>query len=375
MTLVQAAVADAAPKEKSRRRRARPKEDIMGRLTSSPWREEALARAAQLKTLLEWLREESTTRHKDTLCKAVEQHLDAVCQSAHGTKLSWASLNGAAVERTTANLSAAEAHLYRLATPDFLSSNLPNLLCFARSNLPKDDPRRQRLEKIENHAETDTISERDRNIVIAAYEGAAAAGRKEQLRVRGFRNVILVASALAAALAVGIALLFALYPQLLPLCFAPDDQVVCPTSEQAIVGSTPATTQESAEVTANIRNSASPFDTALVEFVGLLGATVAAATAIRNMRASADPYSLPVAVAVLKLPMGALTAFLGLLLIRAGFVPGLSALDSSEQIIAWALVLGFAQQLFTYLVDRQANDVLSQFARTSTPTDRPADQS
>jgi hypothetical protein len=81
-----------------------------------------------------------------------------------------------------------------------------------------------------------------------------------------------------------------------------------------------------------------------------------------------------VAVAVLKLPMGALTAFLGLLLIRAGFVPGLSALDSSEQIIAWALVLGFAQQLFTYLVDRQANDVLSQFAQTSTSSQRGADQ-
>jgi hypothetical protein len=60
------------------------------------------------------------------------------------------------------------------------------------------------------------------------------------------------------------------------------------------------------------------------------------------------------------LPTGALTAFLGLLLIKAGFVPGLSALDSSAQIVAWAIVFGYAQELFTSLVDRQALTVLAE---------------
>jgi hypothetical protein len=36
----------------------------------------------------------------------------------------------------------------------------------------------------------------------------------------------------------------------------------------------------------------------------------------------------------------ALVAFLGLLLMRGQFVPGLSALDTSAQILAWALVFG-----------------------------------
>jgi hypothetical protein len=49
---------------------------------------------------------------------------------------------------------------------------------------------------------------------------------------------------------------------------------------------------------------------------------------------------------------------LGLLLARGNFVPGLSALDSSAQIIAWALVFGYAQQLLTRLVDNQAQSVL-----------------
>jgi hypothetical protein len=43
---------------------------------------------------------------------------------------------------------------------------------------------------------------------------------------------------------------------------------------------------------------------------------------------------------------------------RGQFVPGLSALDTSAQILAWALVFGYAQQLFTRLVDRQGQTVL-----------------
>ena len=59
----------------------------------------------------------------------------------------------------------------------------------------------------------------------------------------------------------------------------------------------------------------------------------------------------------MELPLGALTAVLGLLL-RGEFFPGLTALDTSAQIIAWALVFGYAQQLFTRLVDQQAHTVL-----------------
>ena len=96
----------------------------------------------------------------------------------------------------------------------------------------------------------------------------------------------------------------------------------------------------------------------VVELVGLTAAAVAAAAAIRGIRGSSERYGLPVALAALKLPTGAITAFLGLLLMRGQFVPGLSALDTSAQILAWALVFGYAQQLFTRLVDRQGQTVL-----------------
>ncbi len=59
---------------------------------------------------------------------------------------------------------------------------------------------------------------------------------------------------------------------------------------------------------------------------------------------------------------------------RGQFVPGLSALDSPAQILAWALVFGYAQQLFTRLVDQQGQTVLNSVrsADTPQPSSRPA---
>jgi hypothetical protein len=76
-------------------------------------------------------------------------------------------------------------------------------------------------------------------------------------------------------------------------------------------------------------------------------------------------------VALLKMATGAITAFLGLLLMRGGFIPGLSALDTPAQIIAWAAVFGYSQQLFTRYVDQQASAALGSVrggdeARSST---------
>jgi hypothetical protein len=46
------------------------------------------------------------------------------------------------------------------------------------------------------------------------------------------------------------------------------------------------------------------------------------------------------------------------MLVHGQFVPGLSNLDTQGQILAYAVVLGIAQQLVTRFVDRQAQDVL-----------------
>jgi hypothetical protein len=52
---------------------------------------------------------------------------------------------------------------------------------------------------------------------------------------------------------------------------------------------------------------------------------------------------------------------------RGQFVPGLSALDSTAQILAWALVFGGAQQLITRLIDQQGQTVLNSVRSAGTP--------
>jgi hypothetical protein len=117
----------------------------------------------------------------------------------------------------------------------------------------------------------------------------------------------------------------------------------------------PATDAETAQ---KIAETVRPHDIALVMRIGLAAAGITGAAALRHIRGSSIPFAVPVALVALKLPTGALTALLGLLLINGGFIPGLSALDSPGQFLAWALVFGAAQQLVTGLVDKKAQSVL-----------------
>ena len=141
--------------------------------------------------------------------------------------------------------------------------------------------------------------------------------------------------------------------------------MVCPTAQSDPFSVTPATGAGApptgthvVDVDDRIQSTATQQDVIVVELVGLTAAAVAAAAAIRGIKGSSERHGIPVALAILKLPLGAITAFLGLLLMRGQFVPGLAALDTSAQILAWALVFGYAQQLFTRLVDRQGQVVL-----------------
>ena len=56
--------------------------------------------------------------------------------------------------------------------------------------------------------------------------------------------------------------------------------------------------------------------------------------------------------------MGALTAVASILLLGGNFVPGLSQLDSRRQILAHALVFGYAQQVVSRVIDNQAHSML-----------------
>jgi hypothetical protein len=275
---------------------------------------------------------------------------------------------------------------------------MPCLLNHVQVHLRPTDSRRQEFERIARRLgikdsdhplvqnarelpldEKLDIIEKERRKIITIVRAASSAALREHVRLRSFRNVVVVTAVLMTVLAIGVAITGFFRPTLIPLCFAPEEAgkaiVVCPTAQSepfVPAGGEPQSGVPIRDIDTVVEDTASSQDLIVVELVGLTAAAIATAAAIRGIRGSSERYGLPVALAALKLPTGAITAFLGLLLMRGQFVPGLSALDTSAQILAWALVFGYAQQLFTRLVDQQGQTVLNNVRGADRPQPDPS---
>jgi hypothetical protein len=356
---------------------------------ASAWREGTLTRAQELESLCLAVTAHHSKRVSDSLVQGVRPHIEAARQAASVAALSpkryvHGPRYGSLRERAMSNLDAAEAHLLNIAPAEYLLGQMPSVLQHVRRHLVRGDPRREELERIAGriglsdpdhpqmqigamvpHEERKRIVAQERVQIVAAMRAASSASLREQVRVRSFRNVLVVTTVVMGLLAIALAITGFRNPNLLPLCFAPEEAgsavVVCPTQRSAPFPTAPTQTtpsQTSRDIDNAVDEAVRPWDLLLVELIGLAAAAVAAAAAIRKIRGSSERYGVPLALAALKLPTGAVTAFLGLLLMRGQFVPGLTALDTSAQILAWALVFGYAQQLFTRLVDQQGQTVL-----------------
>jgi hypothetical protein len=373
----------------------------VGGPVSVAWREGTLTRAKELESLCAWALANGAQGHSEVLANAIPRHLEAAREAAEAPWLDPKRRlrmlrNAPLLERAMSNLDAAEAQLLNFAPAGYLLGQVPCLLRHVQCHLVPTDPRRQEFERIarrlgvkdvdhpllQNTKELTLgdklkIVDEERGKIVTVMRAASSAALREQTRLHSFRNVLVVTSVLMALLAIGVALLGFYRPTMIPLCFAPEESgqavVVCPTAQSvpfstarpSATGTQPA--GPTRDIDDAVRQTATPEDLFVVELVGLVAAAVAAASAIRGIRGSSERHGLPIALAVLKLPTGAVTAFLGLLLMRGQFVPGLSALDTSAQILAWALVFGYAQQLFTRLVDRQGQTVLESVRGADRP--------
>ena len=396
------------------------------RRSTAVWREQALAEIAARKFSLERLEGIAAEQRAE-----IQKYLKHAEESAAGARLSWrkrrSSTRGASIERTWGLIDAAEESLLQVAPADFVAGQLPRIRRRAQLALAPDDPRRIEVEEIaRRHVEstpgagrrellvgsvvprifgadlTDAerakvvaalapdkpqaaLTQPEREALVSAFHAANGEARKKHTRIRSFRNMLLSCALVLAIAAAGVAALGMKRPGVVPLCFHPGSQVVCPTKTKALDRKAPASGQPTEAQTARAqvredriaRRTAQPFDMLLVELMGLIGAALAAAATLRRMSGTSTPYAVPLALAVLKLPTGALTAALGLLLMRGEFVPGLTALDSPAQIIAWAIVFGYSQQLFTRFVDDRGQSVLDSAGNgikrdRSEPDGRPA---
>ena len=228
----------------------------------------------------------------------------------------------------------ADVELLRLIPDEELAGRGPDVLAHVCQHLSKTDPRRTVLQERLTGA-TKELRPVDRHLAVRALRAAHSSSESEYSRARSFRNMLLLDSLFLALVAGDLALAGARRPYALNLCFTPEGDRVCP------IGIEP-----------------SAADVAVLELVGLVAAMVVAGPSVRKIQGTSTPYGVPLAITLLKLPVGALTAVIGILLIRGNFIPGLSDLDSSGQIIAWAALFGAAQETMTRLVDDKAQSVL-----------------
>jgi hypothetical protein len=390
-----------------------------------PWREQVRARADTI--------DELASRMGDPSRQAIQGFLESAVGATRGASyLPWA--RRARIERAFGQLDAAEAALLSRVGETYLRGLLPAVLNHVAAHLPTSNTERLWVEQLAKVPPA-PLTDEHRAGLTSAFASASAAARREQTRLRSFRNIVFITSVALAVLAVWLARVGETQPPWIPLCFAPQTlgKVVCPTQETALpptaggtesgtgaeAGQAPVTATPTPTATATatpttpeteggdesgtpaatggaspepaatgtaaptgavasqgtelddvVDETAQPHDIALVMLLGLAGAAVTGAATLRRMRGTSTPYMILVALILLKLPTGALTAVLGLVLLSAGFVPGFSALDSSAQILGWAVVFGASQQLVTGLVDKKAQSVLDSVGSAPMTADK-----
>jgi hypothetical protein len=370
------------------------------------------------------IRRRPTDIEPDIICEATRAHLREARRAADPSRAvdpkrsrGWTDQlidvwTGASTEAAFRNLHAASVTMVPLLPEEDIEARIPEALARLKG-CPATDPRRRAAEQ---HLRRGIPKAR----LWAEYASALELGYEikddEHVRVREFRNVLLSATAALTAVVAAFCIVGASFPDAVPLCFAPPSttspqQETAPVAQPTTAPTTdddpepdqtttePATTTrpptdddrepDQTTTTKEVqkdtvcpseeqppgprgkgRRLPAPGDVTLVALFGLLGGALSGAFSIRKMHDQSTPYGVPVTLALLKLPAGALTAILGILLVRGAFVPGLSQLDTQPQILAYAFFFGIAQQVVTRLVDERAREVLGRVPTKTTPQDR-----
>ena len=334
--------------------------------TKASWREHALTRIEELDDYVDQLvAENQITVRAATRARTHLTAAQATAQDERGDWLGQRLANSVHIERVMSHIDAAEAFILRAAPLEHVAGQVPAILNHVRNHLAKDNVHREQAEaismamreqgktKLRTNVE---LKERERGMLVAAFRAASEGERQEIMRVRSFRNVLIVAGLLVGLLVVVLGFLGAIFYQDVDVCFNPVDaggggSIVCPLNETTY-------SDGSANLDKLTNETATPWDVPAILIIGASAAALSAAIALRQVQGSSTPFSLPAALAMLKLPTGALTALLGLLLMRGQFIPGFSALDFPAQVLAWAVLLGYSQQLLTRVIDQRAQMVL-----------------
>ena len=183
----------------------------------------------------------------------------------------------------------------------------------------------------------------DQQMAAMVMDAACRAEDLRQSEVRHFRNVLLGTFAGLFILVVVLAIVGIVHPKYFPLC-VPNSQkssVICPAGS----------------------SMPSRADLPLIMGLGVVGAALAVAVFLTGLKPAGVHYSLSVSQGLVKLAFGAITAMLGIIILSTQSSVGV--LGSQAGLLTTAVVFGYSQQLFTRLIDQQANDLVTAASSTT----------
>ncbi|MGW7439320.1 hypothetical protein [Streptomyces sp. NPDC054849] len=336
--------------------------DVAAHKQFGPWCQRWSAHIAALQGQLDRIEAKGLAEPDEKLAKKAHSLLDA----ARDATEKWPKRHfwsiGSAKDRALASIHEAELILLQIAPPCELGWRGPAVLAMGQQHLRTDDPRLELLEE-HLHNNGNKLGTDFRDLAVIVLHEANHTEEEEVARVRNFRNSLMLAFAIMSIIVVlfiisGYQNTAALADK---LCFDPPT----PTARDPAATTTVCPLRPPGRPGQAV--SPQGGDVLLVASLGAGAAALAGAVAIHKMRGTAVPYTVAMSLLLLRVPVGALSAILGLVLIHGEFIPGLSALDSGAQIAAWAVAFGIGQEALTRMLDKQGNILLDN-VRGSSPS-------
>jgi hypothetical protein len=297
---------------------------------SSVWREQVRSRLADLQVDLDHV---PCSESNAGRLAAAGRRLDEAAVIVDRRPSLLGLWTGVDIEGTWMRIHAVEVALTRLSRPETVRAKLVDVIYDGSRLLGEDHPR---VKTLRAYAKRPQWNDDEREALAQSVRAVYAESDKENVRLRSFRNILLGATLGLTVLVVGFGVLGILFPSITMLFGDP----------------------ASTATTFHGCSAVSRTEVVVIELLGLISATLVGAVAIRRMHGTSTVYGVPMASLLLKLPMGALTALAGILIIRAGLAGPLTVAGES-QVFAYALLFGASQQGFTGLVDRQTHNVLN----------------
>jgi hypothetical protein len=277
---------------------------------------------------------------------AVESSLEKAQDTLDQEQTRWGGLvswwTGDTIATAWEAVHEAEFKLVRLEEADAVKANLPWLLSWIQGAMEKGKRRSSYEKALEDQERKDPPL--DLTQIEQAYRDVIVANSDRYANLRAFRNNLVLVTGVLLTLVCGLAIWHAWNAGVMTLC---SNQ-----REDGVVHCLDGTTSHG-------------WDVALVALVGAIGGMLAIAFGLTNAETLPYRYDPRTWQVLLKPVAGAATALAGVLFIQSNLLISPAGTRSESVLLAYALLFGFSQQLFTQFVDKRAGSLIETDGKES----------